>query len=191
MEVTDIILAVFFWRTRHHPTKMLLRIVFDKTVFVEFKTSNSLKQNMDETHSKNPQENPYQPMDLKILRKKSARQKSQDFVIFKKKAIPQGLALKIYSLVYGFLFFMISISGRRMLIILAFHFKKSAQQCIRRGDKHMELMGSLFTIPCAENILLQKYCTTILPSCFCHYIFCGCISLFPLLYPLHPSLSIG
>ncbi len=75
-------------KTPSYDTKMLLRIVFDKTAFVEFKTSNSLKQNIDETHSKNPQENPYQPMDLKILRKKSANQKSQDFVIFKMKTIP-------------------------------------------------------------------------------------------------------
>jgi len=41
-------------KTPSYDTKMLLRIVFDKTEFVEFKTSNSLKQNMDETHSKNP-----------------------------------------------------------------------------------------------------------------------------------------
>jgi hypothetical protein len=35
------------------------------------------------------------------------------FVISKKKTIPKGMDLKIYSLAYGFLFFVISISGGR------------------------------------------------------------------------------
>ncbi len=51
----------------------------------------------------------------KISRKKSVNQKYRDFcqmfVIYKKKFIPQGMDLKIYRLAYGFLFFVISISG--------------------------------------------------------------------------------
>jgi hypothetical protein len=33
---------------------MLLKVVFDKTAFVKFKISNNFKQNLDETHSKQP-----------------------------------------------------------------------------------------------------------------------------------------
>jgi hypothetical protein len=33
-----------------YDTKMLLKVVFDKTVFVKFKISNNNKQNIDETH---------------------------------------------------------------------------------------------------------------------------------------------
>jgi hypothetical protein len=49
------------------------KVVFDKTAFVKFKISNNFKQNIDETHSKttkNLQENPYQPMEFKNLKKK-------------------------------------------------------------------------------------------------------------------------
>jgi hypothetical protein len=51
--------------------------------------SDNFKQNIDETHSKQP-----------------------NVVISIKKTIPQGTDLKIYSLAYGFLFFVISFSGR-------------------------------------------------------------------------------
>ncbi len=37
-----------------HDTKMLLKVVFDKTAFVKFKISNNFKQNIDETRSKQP-----------------------------------------------------------------------------------------------------------------------------------------
>jgi hypothetical protein len=33
---------------------MLLKVVFDKSAFVKFKNSNNFKQNIDETHSKQP-----------------------------------------------------------------------------------------------------------------------------------------
>jgi hypothetical protein len=33
---------------------MLPKVVFDKTAFVKFKISNNFKQNIDETHSKQP-----------------------------------------------------------------------------------------------------------------------------------------
>ncbi len=58
-------------------------------------------------------------MDFKISSKKSVNQISWDFsqmyVISKKKTMAWGMDLKsskIYSLAYGFLFFVISISGR-------------------------------------------------------------------------------
>ncbi len=45
----------FLWpQDTIHDTKMLLKVVFDKTVFVKFKISNKFKQNIDETHSKQP-----------------------------------------------------------------------------------------------------------------------------------------
>ncbi len=37
-----------------YDTKMLLKVFFHKTWFVKFKISNNLKQNIDETHSKQP-----------------------------------------------------------------------------------------------------------------------------------------
>ena len=49
-----------------------MKVVFDETVFVKIKISNNFKQNIDETHSKQPKiyENPHQPMDFKNLKKK-------------------------------------------------------------------------------------------------------------------------
>jgi hypothetical protein len=47
-----------------------------------FEISNNFKKNIDEKYfktTKNPYENPYQPLDFKISRKKSANQKSRDF----------------------------------------------------------------------------------------------------------------
>jgi hypothetical protein len=38
--------------TPSYDTKMLLKIVFYKTMFVKFKISNSFKQSIDKTHSK-------------------------------------------------------------------------------------------------------------------------------------------
>jgi|LakMenEpi03Aug12_release.lakeMendotaPanAssembly.Ray.scaffolds.fasta_scaffold6238427_1 hypothetical protein len=35
-------------------TKMLLKVIFDKAAFVKFKIINNLKQNIDETYSKQP-----------------------------------------------------------------------------------------------------------------------------------------
>ncbi len=45
----------FLWRTRRpsYDTKKLLMLIV-KTVFVKFKISNNFKQNIDETHSKQP-----------------------------------------------------------------------------------------------------------------------------------------
>jgi hypothetical protein len=37
-----------------YDTKMLPKVVSDKTAFVKFNISNNLKQNIDETHSKQP-----------------------------------------------------------------------------------------------------------------------------------------
>jgi hypothetical protein len=68
---------------------MLLKVVPDKTALEKFKISNNFKQPKT---TKNPWENPYQPMDFKTLKKKSTNQKSRDFcqmfVISKKKTIP-------------------------------------------------------------------------------------------------------
>jgi hypothetical protein len=45
----------FLWRTRQsYDLKMLLKVVFDKTALVKFKISKNFKQNIDETHSKQP-----------------------------------------------------------------------------------------------------------------------------------------
>jgi hypothetical protein len=61
---------------------MLPKVVFDKTAFVEFNLSNSIKQNIDETDSKQPKIHRtihISPWISKMSRKKSANQKSQDF----------------------------------------------------------------------------------------------------------------
>ncbi len=57
-------------------------VVFDKTVFVKFEINNNLKQNINETDSK--QQKIHRKIQtnlwiLKISRKKSANQKSRDF----------------------------------------------------------------------------------------------------------------
>ncbi len=36
----------------NYGTKVLLKVIFNKTAFVKFKFSNNFKQNVDETHSK-------------------------------------------------------------------------------------------------------------------------------------------
>jgi hypothetical protein len=69
MEVTEIMLEEvlrFFkyigpslWislkhKTPSYDTKVLLKVVFDDKAFVKFKIRNNLKQNVDETHSKQP-----------------------------------------------------------------------------------------------------------------------------------------
>jgi|LakMenEpi03Aug12_release.lakeMendotaPanAssembly.Ray.scaffolds.fasta_scaffold4664967_1 hypothetical protein len=64
-------------------------VVPDKIAFVKFKISNTFKQNVDNTHSKQPK---IQLVDFKNLKKKSASQKSRDFcrmfMISKKKTTP-------------------------------------------------------------------------------------------------------
>jgi hypothetical protein len=78
-------------KTPSYDTKMLLKVFFDNTEFVKFKTSNNFKQNIDESHLKQPKIRT-SPWLFKISRKKLASQKSQDFcqmfVISKKKSIP-------------------------------------------------------------------------------------------------------
>jgi hypothetical protein len=80
-------------KTPSYDTKILLKVVFDKTAFVKFKISNNLKQNIDETHSKNKP---------KILRKIHPRNTSiQTFAKSlkfpkRKPSIPQGMYLKIH-----------------------------------------------------------------------------------------------
>jgi hypothetical protein len=37
-----------------YETNMLLKVLFDKTVFAKFMISNNFKQNIDDTHSKQP-----------------------------------------------------------------------------------------------------------------------------------------
>ncbi len=51
---------------------MLLKVVFDKTVFVKFKISNNFKQNIDETHPNHQKSkgNSIQLMDYKSHKKK-------------------------------------------------------------------------------------------------------------------------
>jgi hypothetical protein len=41
-------------KTPTYDTKMLLKVVFDKTAFLKFKIRINLKQNIDNTHSKQP-----------------------------------------------------------------------------------------------------------------------------------------
>ncbi len=41
-------------KTPFYDTKMLLKVILDKTAFVKFNVSNNYKQNVDETHSKQP-----------------------------------------------------------------------------------------------------------------------------------------
>ncbi len=41
-------------KTPSYGTKMLLKVIFDKTAVEEFKISHKFKQNIDETHSKPP-----------------------------------------------------------------------------------------------------------------------------------------
>jgi hypothetical protein len=41
-------------KTPSNDTNMLLKVVFDKTAFVELKITNYFKQNIDETDSKQP-----------------------------------------------------------------------------------------------------------------------------------------
>jgi len=74
---------------------MLLKVVFDKTAFVKFKISNNFKQNIDETHSKQPKIHrkiSHQSMNYKNVKKKIRNQESQDylkiFVISKKQTVP-------------------------------------------------------------------------------------------------------
>jgi hypothetical protein len=41
-------------KTPSYNTKILLKVIFDKTAFVKFKIGDNFKQNIDETHSKQP-----------------------------------------------------------------------------------------------------------------------------------------
>jgi len=41
-------------KTPSYDTKRLLKVGFDKTIFVKFKISNTFKLNKDETYSKQP-----------------------------------------------------------------------------------------------------------------------------------------
>jgi hypothetical protein len=63
--------------------KLLLKVVFDKIAFGKFNVSNNFKQNVDETHSKQPKKS-VGKFKLaygfeKSLEKKSVNQKSRDF----------------------------------------------------------------------------------------------------------------
>jgi hypothetical protein len=111
----------FFVCIPSRDTKMHLKVVFDKTSFVKFKISNNFTQNIDETHAKQPKIHRKIHTSLwiiKISRKKSANQRSQDFCQnvcdFQKENHTLGYGFKnlwkIYNLPYGFLFFVISIS---------------------------------------------------------------------------------
>jgi hypothetical protein len=66
------------YKAPSYDTKKLLKVVFDKTALVKFKISYKFEPSIDETHSKQPkiQRKPYQRMDFKNLKKKSAYQKS-------------------------------------------------------------------------------------------------------------------
>ncbi len=41
-------------KTPSYDTKMLLKVIFDEEAFVKFEIRNNFKQNIDETHSKQP-----------------------------------------------------------------------------------------------------------------------------------------
>jgi hypothetical protein len=61
---------------------MLLKVVFDKTVFVKFKISNNKKTLMKHVqNTKNLSKNPYHPIDFKNLRKKSKEPKISRLVL--------------------------------------------------------------------------------------------------------------
>ncbi len=70
--------------------KVLLKVVFDKTLLVKFKISNYFKQNIDETHSKQPKIHRKIHTGLWILKSQENIRKvlSQMFVISKKRTIP-------------------------------------------------------------------------------------------------------
>ncbi len=81
-------------KTPSYDTKMLLKVVFDKTVFVKFKISNNFKQNIDEirpNHQKSKGKS-IQLMDYKSLKKKIREPKVSRLLPnvcdFLKKAIP-------------------------------------------------------------------------------------------------------
>jgi hypothetical protein len=70
-------------KTSSYDTKKLLKVIFDKTAFVKFKITNNFKQNIEETHSKQPKIHMKIHTTLwilKITRKKIAMQKNQDFL---------------------------------------------------------------------------------------------------------------
>ncbi len=69
-------------KTPSYDTKLLLKVVFDKTAFVKLKISNNFNQNIDETHSKQPKIHRKIHTSLwilKVSRKKSSNQTSWDF----------------------------------------------------------------------------------------------------------------
>jgi hypothetical protein len=85
--------------TPFYDTKMFLKVVFDKTAILNLRLVITLKQNIDETHSKQPKIHTKIHTSLwilKISRKKSVNQKSRMFVISKKQTIPYGMDLKIF-----------------------------------------------------------------------------------------------
>jgi hypothetical protein len=81
------------YKTPSYDTKNALKVIFDKTSFIKFKISNNFKQDIDGTVLNHLQQNPYQSMNLKKLKKRNPGTKS----------------LKTFA--YGFLSFLISISG--------------------------------------------------------------------------------
>jgi hypothetical protein len=87
----------------YNDTKMLLKVAFDKTAFVKFNINNNMKQNIDETHSKQP----------KIHRKSHT---SLWILEIYRKSMAQPI---------GFLFLVISASG----LDSTFYKKKSGQNC--------------------------------------------------------------
>jgi hypothetical protein len=64
------------------------KVVFDKTAFVKFKISNNFKQNIDETHSKQPKIRRKIHTNLKVSKEKKSWDFCQMFVISEKKTIP-------------------------------------------------------------------------------------------------------
>ncbi len=98
-------------KTPSYDTIIVPKVFFDKNmcVTVKFEISNYLKQNNDETDSeqpKIPRKIHTRLWILKTSRKKFANQKSRDFCPNLFDPIK-----KIHRLGYGFLFFVISISG--------------------------------------------------------------------------------
>jgi hypothetical protein len=102
-------------KTPYYATKMILNVVFEKTAFVTFVISNYFKQNINETHSELPTIHT-RPWIFKNLSKKISEPKVSrllpNICDFLNHTLGYGFKnlKKIYSLRYGFLFFVISIS---------------------------------------------------------------------------------
>jgi hypothetical protein len=102
-------------KTPYYATKLILNVAFEKTAFVTFEISNYFKQNINETHSKLPTIHTRPWIFQKSLKKISEPKVSRllpNICDFLNHTLGYGFKnlKKIFSLGYGSLFFVISIS---------------------------------------------------------------------------------